>query len=42
MPSCAGMYEKCAQTADCCGAAQGITCIDSVCSVSSPPPQTPQ
>jgi hypothetical protein len=42
MPSCAGMYEKCSQTADCCGAAQGITCIDSVCSVSSPPPQTPQ
>jgi hypothetical protein len=39
MPTCAGMYERCTMTSDCCGAAQGITCIDNVCSVSSPPPQ---
>ena len=39
MPTCSGMYERCMMTSDCCGAAQGITCIDGVCSVSSPPPQ---
>jgi hypothetical protein len=39
MPSCAGMYEKCTTTSDCCGFAQGVSCIDGVCSLSSPPPQ---
>jgi hypothetical protein len=39
MPSCAGMYEKCTTTADCCGAAQGVSCIDGVCTESQPPPQ---
>jgi hypothetical protein len=39
MPACAGMYEKCAMTSDCCGAAQGVSCIDGVCSLSQPPPQ---
>jgi hypothetical protein len=33
------MYERCTSTPDCCGAMQGITCIDNVCSVSMPPPQ---
>ncbi len=39
MPSCSGQYEKCTTTSDCCGAAQGVTCINSVCSLSRPPPQ---
>ena len=34
MPMCAGQYEKCAQTSDCCGAGQGITCINAVCTQS--------
>jgi hypothetical protein len=38
-PSCAQEYEKCTQTSDCCGAAQGYTCINSVCSA---PAQTIQ
>jgi len=38
MPTCSGMYERCTMTSQCCGAPQGITCIDGVCSVSSPPP----
>ena len=39
MPTCAGMYERCTAAVPCCGAMQGIACIDGVCSVSSPPPQ---
>jgi hypothetical protein len=37
MPACAGQYDKCMKDSDCCGAQQGITCIDNVCSVSQPP-----
>jgi len=39
MPSCAGELEKCTQTSDCCGAAQGVSCIGGVCTLSQPPPQ---
>ncbi|MGO9834136.1 MAG: hypothetical protein ACLP1X_07980 [Polyangiaceae bacterium] len=39
MPSCSGQYEKCSTTSDCCGAAQGVTCVNDVCSLSQPPPQ---
>lgn len=39
MPSCSGQYEKCSTTSDCCGAAQGVTCVNNVCSLSQPPPQ---
>ena len=35
-PTCSGEYDKCTQTSDCCGAAQGYTCINSVCAM--PPP----
>jgi hypothetical protein len=35
-PACSGQYEKCAQTSDCCGAAQGVQCINNICSVSAP------
>jgi hypothetical protein len=31
-PSCAAEYDKCTKTSDCCGAAQGFTCINAVCS----------
>jgi hypothetical protein len=31
-PSCSAQYDKCASTADCCGAGQGFTCINHVCS----------
>jgi hypothetical protein len=37
MPSCSAMYDKCKSDSDCCGAQQGITCINSVCTVSQPP-----
>ncbi len=36
MPSCSGQYEKCATTSDCCGAAQGIVCINMVCTQNQP------
>jgi hypothetical protein len=39
MPSCSGQYEKCSTTSDCCGAAQGVTCVNNICSLSQPPPQ---
>ena len=34
-PSCSQEFEKCTTTADCCGAAAGITCINGFCSKSS-------
>ncbi|HEY2745302.1 MAG TPA: hypothetical protein VGL86_11785, partial [Polyangia bacterium] len=37
-PSCSQEFEKCSTTADCCGAAAGITCINGFCSKSSPIP----
>jgi hypothetical protein len=36
-PACAGQYEKCTQTSDCCGAGEGISCINKVCTESQPP-----
>jgi hypothetical protein len=35
-PSCANVSEKCTTTAQCCEAAQGISCIDGFCSVPTP------
>jgi hypothetical protein len=35
-PTCAGQYEKCTVTADCCGAAQGIQCIGGLCTQAAP------
>jgi hypothetical protein len=37
MPMCAAQYDKCMKDSDCCGAAQGITCINMICSISQPP-----
>jgi hypothetical protein len=37
-PSCAQEFEKCNVTADCCGAAAGIQCINGICGKSSPIP----
>jgi hypothetical protein len=37
-PSCSQEFEKCNVTADCCGAAAGITCINGLCSKDSPIP----
>ena len=37
-PMCSQEFEKCTTTADCCGAAAGITCINGFCSKSSPIP----
>ncbi len=37
-PSCSQEFEKCSTTADCCGASSGITCINGLCSKSSPIP----
>jgi hypothetical protein len=36
-PTCAGQYEKCTTTGDCCGATQGIQCINNICTVLGPP-----
>jgi hypothetical protein len=30
------MYDKCMTDKDCCGAGQGVTCINEVCTVSQP------
>jgi len=38
-PHCAALYDKCATDADCCGAAQGIRCINNVCTGASRPPR---
>ena len=35
-PSCANVSEKCESTADCCGAAQGISCVGGFCAVPTP------
>ncbi|HEY2511371.1 MAG TPA: hypothetical protein VGI39_10970 [Polyangiaceae bacterium] len=35
-PTCAGELDKCTTTSDCCGAAQGIQCINNICTVSAP------
>ena len=37
-PSCSQEFEKCTTTADCCGAATGITCINGFCSKTQPIP----
>jgi hypothetical protein len=37
-PSCSAEFEKCTTTADCCGAASGITCINGFCAKSQPIP----
>lgn len=37
-PMCAQEYEKCMKDSDCCGAAQGITCINGRCSKTTPIP----
>jgi hypothetical protein len=37
-PSCSSEFEKCMTTADCCGAASGIMCINGFCGKSSPIP----
>jgi hypothetical protein len=31
-PSCAGVFERCRQSADCCDVASGVKCINAVCS----------
>jgi hypothetical protein len=36
MPMCSGQYERCTMTSDCCGAAQGIVCINMVCTQNQP------
>jgi hypothetical protein len=36
MPSCSGEYDKCTTTTDCCGASQGIQCINGICTVTNP------
>ncbi len=38
-PHCAALYDKCATDADCCGAAQGIRCVNNVCTGASRPPR---
>ncbi len=35
-PACANVSEKCTTTADCCGAAQGVTCVDGFCAIETP------
>jgi hypothetical protein len=37
-PSCSQEFEKCNVTADCCGAAAGVQCINGICGKSSPIP----
>lgn len=37
-PSCSQEYEKCMQTSDCCGAAQGVMCINGICGKTAPIP----
>jgi hypothetical protein len=37
MPPCSGQFDKCTQTSDCCAAGQGLTCVNGVCTQSSPP-----
>ncbi len=37
VPPCSAQAEKCTTTADCCGSAAGVTCINSVCTLDQPP-----
>jgi hypothetical protein len=37
-PACSTEYDKCTQTSDCCGAAEGMQCIGGRCALASPPP----
>ena len=37
MPTCSALYEKCTSTSDCCGATQGVECINQVCTTAGPP-----
>lgn len=41
-PGCAQEYEKCTMTSDCCGSKTGVSCIDNVCSLATPPVTTPK
>jgi hypothetical protein len=36
-PTCSALYDKCTTTSDCCGATQGVVCINHVCSTATPP-----
>jgi hypothetical protein len=36
VPTCSAEYDKCTSSSDCCGAAQGVTCINSVCTAQGP------
>jgi hypothetical protein len=36
-PVCAAAYDKCMTNGDCCGAAQGIRCVNDICAPSQPP-----
>jgi hypothetical protein len=36
MPTCSQEFEKCTTSADCCGAGQGIQCINMLCSQAAP------
>jgi hypothetical protein len=37
-PACSTEFDKCTQTSDCCGAAQGMQCIAGRCATATPPP----
>ena len=36
-PSCSGQYDKCTTTTQCCGASEGIQCINGICTLAAPP-----
>jgi hypothetical protein len=36
-PACSTEYDKCTQTSDCCGAAQGMQCLNGRCATTVPP-----
>jgi hypothetical protein len=36
-PTCSALYDKCTSPSDCCGATQGVECINQVCTTPSPP-----
>jgi hypothetical protein len=35
-PTCSGQYEKCTTTSDCCDSAQGVQCINGICTLTTP------
>jgi hypothetical protein len=37
-PSCAGLYERCREAADCCDVGSAVRCINSVCAAPAPIP----